>query len=88
VGALTGFLFLHASVIGYFVVGGRVRAGGRRVAYTVVPVVGALIIIPVLVLASPLALAVAGAWLIIGAIAFLIRVSHDRRTRPGVIGAP
>jgi amino acid transporter len=81
VGALTGFLFLHASVIGYFVVGGRAQARGRRVAYTLVPVVGAAIIIPVLVLASPLALEVAGAWLVIGVIAFLVRVTHDRRTR-------
>ena len=77
VGALTGFLFLHASVVGYFVVGGRTE---RTALHVVVPVVGVAIIVPVLVLASPLALAVAGVWLVVGIAAFAVRVAHDRRT--------
>lgn len=76
VGALTGFLFLHASVVGYFVVG---RRTSQKVLHVVVPLAGVAIIVPVLVLASRLALAVAGIWLVVGIVAFLVRVAHDRR---------
>ncbi|MEU5845433.1 APC family permease [Saccharopolyspora shandongensis] len=72
VGALTAFVLLHASVIGYFAVSGR----DRRVSTVVVPVVGALIAAVVLATASPLALAVGAAWLVIG----LITYSARRRT--------
>ena len=80
VGALTGFLFLHASVVGYFVVGGRTR---RKAVYVLVPLIGAAIIVPVLVLASHLALIVAGIWLVVGIVAFSGRVLHDRSRTAG-----
>lgn len=81
VGALTGFLFLHASVIGYFVVRGRIRTPAARTAYTLVPAAGAAIIVAVLLLASRLALEVAGAWLVIGIIAFTARHLRTRRAQ-------
>ena len=74
VGALTAFVLLHASVVGYFAVSGRERGA----AVVVVPVVGALIALAVLVSASPLALAVGAGWLVIGSIAYL-----SRRRRAG-----
>ncbi|MGW5643807.1 APC family permease [Saccharopolyspora sp. NPDC003752] len=69
VGALTAFVLLHASVIGYFAVSGR----ERRVSTVVVPVVGALIAVVVLATASPLALTVGAVWLVIGLIAYFAR---------------
>lgn len=86
VGALTGFLFLHASVVGYFVARGRVRTPAARAAHTLVPVAGAAIIIAVLVLASRLALAVAAVWLVIGIIAFAARhLRTPRATEPPAV---
>lgn len=75
VGALTAFVFLHASVVGYFVVGGRTR---NRALYIAVPVVGAAIIIAVLALASPLALGVAAVWFVVGGGIYLIRALRTR----------
>ncbi|MFI0464759.1 APC family permease [Saccharopolyspora sp. 5N102] len=69
VGALTAFVLLHASVIGYFAVSGR----ERRVSTVVVPVVGALIAAVVLATASPLALTVGAVWLVIGLITYFAR---------------
>lgn len=69
VGALTAFVLLHASVIGYFAVPGR----ERRASTVVVPVIGGLISVVVLVTASPLALAVAAVWLVIGLITYFVR---------------
>ncbi|HWK92005.1 MAG TPA: APC family permease [Luteimicrobium sp.] len=70
VGALTAFVFLHAAVVGYYVVGRRTE---RRVLYTVVPVVGAVIVVAVLVLASHLALEVAAGWLVLGLVVMVVR---------------
>ncbi|MEV0696582.1 APC family permease [Saccharopolyspora sp. NPDC050389] len=69
VGALTAFVMLHASVIGYFAVSGR----ERRVSTVVIPVIGALIAVVVLVTASPLALTVGAVWLAIGLITYFVR---------------
>ncbi|GAA4848540.1 APC family permease [Saccharopolyspora rosea] len=69
VGALTAFVLLHASVIGYFAVSGR----DRRAVTLVVPVVGAAIAVVVLVTASPLALAVAAGWLLLGLVGHAVR---------------
>ncbi|SDW17002.1 amino acid/polyamine/organocation transporter, APC superfamily [Saccharopolyspora shandongensis] len=78
VGALTAFVLLHASVIGYFAVSGR----DRRVSTAVVPVVGALIAAVVLATASPLALAVGAAWLVIGLITYFARRRTAVRRTP------
>ncbi|MER5393278.1 APC family permease [Saccharopolyspora sp. NPDC002686] len=69
VGALTAFVLLHASVIGYFAVPGR----ERRVSTVVVPVIGGLISLVVLVTASRLALVVAAVWLVIGLLVHFLR---------------
>ncbi|WP_037577154.1 APC family permease [Phaeacidiphilus oryzae] len=84
VGALTAFVFLHASVVGYF--GVRRQGSGRGVADFAVPVVGAAIIIAVLVEASRLALAVAGVWLVIGLLVHLAGSLRGRRRAPGSVG--
>ncbi|MGP4015623.1 APC family permease [Saccharopolyspora sp. 5N708] len=69
VGALTAFILLHASVIGYFAVSGR----DRRASTVVIPAIGAVISVVVLVTASPLALAVAAGWLVLGVIVYVLR---------------
>ncbi|AXE39838.1 APC family permease [Acidipropionibacterium virtanenii] len=63
VGALVGFLFLHAAVIGYFV---RGRRTSHPIPHIVIPVIGALIILAVLSLAAHPAVAVAAIWLVVG----------------------
>jgi amino acid transporter len=63
VGALTAFVLLHASVVGYFLFRARTERFG---VWVLVPVVGAAINIVLLVEASHLALIVAGVWLVIG----------------------
>ncbi|MCI1749069.1 MAG: hypothetical protein LKI24_13915 [Acidipropionibacterium sp.] len=70
VGALVGFLFLHAAVIGYFVVGRRTEHRARHIA---IPAVGGLIILIVLSQAAHPALIVGAAWLIVGAAILLIQ---------------
>ncbi|MER7082940.1 amino acid/polyamine/organocation transporter, APC superfamily (TC 2.A.3) [Saccharopolyspora kobensis] len=69
VGALTAFVLLHASVIGYFAVPGRERSAST----VVIPVIGGLISVVVLVTASGLALAVAAVWLVLGLITYAVR---------------
>lgn len=76
VGALTAFVFLHVAVVGYYVVGRRTE---RRVLHTVVPVVGAAIVVAVLVSASHLALEIAAGWLVLGLIIMVVR---GRRATP------
>jgi len=63
VGAMVGFLFLHAAVIGYFVIGHRTEHRARHIA---IPVIGGLIIAIVLSQAAHLALVVGAVWLAIG----------------------
>lgn len=75
VGAMVGFLFLHATVIGYYVRGRRTE---QRVRHTVIPVVGGLVILIVLSQAPHPALVVGGLWLIAGAI---VLVSRERRAK-------
>ncbi|MDA3649379.1 APC family permease [Saccharopolyspora indica] len=69
VGALTAFVLLHASVIGYFAVPGRERSAST----VVIPVIGGLISVVVLITASGLALAVAAVWLLLGLITYTVR---------------
>lgn len=63
VGALGAFLLLHVSVVGYFV---RQRLAPATPWHTVVPLLGAVVLIWVLVEASAFAQQVAAVWLVIG----------------------
>ena len=72
VGALTGFVVLHLSVIGYFVV--RRRGGGvEMLRHLVIPVVGTLVLLAVLVSASAVALVVGAVWAVLGLVILLVR---------------
>jgi amino acid transporter len=80
VGALVAFVFLHASVIGYYVVGKRTDSPVRHV---LIPVAGALIVLVALVLASRLALIIGAIWFVIGfIIAFTQRHRVDTAQQP------
>lgn len=80
VGALTGFVVLHVSVIGYFAV--RRRGGGvDPLRHLVIPVLGALVLLAVVVSASVIALIVGGLWAVIGLVILLVR-GVGRRPEP------
>ncbi|HWC79169.1 MAG TPA: APC family permease [Pseudonocardiaceae bacterium] len=80
VGALTAFVLLHASVVGYFLVRTKQKRFGVWVA---VPVAGAAIIIALLVEASRPALVVAAVWLVIGVLVTLVyRRSVHQEVQP------
>jgi amino acid transporter len=76
VGALVAFLFLHASVVGYYVVGKRTQAPLRHV---LVPAVGVLIVVVALVLASRPALVIGAGWFVIGVVAALVQLRRSGR---------
>lgn len=79
VGALTAFVLLHASVIGYFVVR---RAAERTVWHLIVPLAGAGVIIAVLAGAHRAALALGAAWLAVGVVVLVTRPGLTRPTPP------
>ena len=64
-GALTAFVLLHASVVGYFVVRRRAPAGA---AHIVVPVLGAGVATWIVVSAGVLARIIAAVWLAVGVV--------------------
>lgn len=75
VGAITGFVLVHASVIGYFVL--RRRGGAvRPVRHLVIPVLGAGLLIAVLTASSPVALVVGAIWAVLGVVVLLLRRPH------------
>jgi amino acid transporter len=76
VGALGAFVLLHLSVVGYFVVR---RLGRTRASHVIVPAAGVVVTGWVLVEASPVAQAVAAAWLVAGAAALLVAAPEGRR---------
>jgi amino acid transporter len=73
VGALAAFTLLHIAVVGYFVR----RKGAARLAYRVVPALGAAVTISVLVAASASAQIVGLAWLGAGVIVLSVRRGSD-----------
>ncbi len=77
VGALGAFLLLQVSVVGYFV---RKRLAPATPLHTIVPLLGAAVILWVLVEASVFAQQVAGVWLVAGVVVWL---SGRQRLRPG-----
>ena len=76
VGALTGFVLVHASVIAWFAVRGR---GGRLsvLRHVVVPVLGALVLLVVLANSTRAALLVGVLWAVLGV---AVLVARRRRT--------
>lgn len=73
VGALTAFVFVQASVVGYFLVK---RLGSEKPSWLnhgVIPVIGALLLLAVLISANPLALLIGAIWLAIGIVVYLVQ---------------
>ncbi|MEU6483176.1 APC family permease [Streptomyces sp. NPDC046887] len=84
VGALTAFVLLHASVVGWFAV--RRAGAGERVEWlrhVVVPVVGAVILVAVIVEAATSALVVGSLWLAVGLV--VLAVQWGRRGQDQVL---
>lgn len=83
VGALSTFILLHASVVGYFVV----QRGSRNfMAHLVNPVLGVITLIPVLVLINDHAQLVGAGWLAIGIVTALVQRRRMARARPSAPG--
>ncbi len=78
IGALSAFALLHASVVGYFVIGCRPEA---RLAHRLVPLFGIATTVWVVAETSGLAKLVAGVWLAAGAIALWLQ--RPRATEAG-----
>ncbi|MER5883431.1 APC family permease [Streptomyces sp. NPDC001941] len=77
IGALTAFVLLHASVVGWYAV--RRREGPVRwVAHVLLPVVGAAVLVAVMAKASGAAQVVGGVWLVVGLV--VLAVQGTRRT--------
>jgi amino acid transporter len=66
VGALTAFILLHVSVIGYYLVRGKAAEPGHWFSHGVIPVVGAVLLALVLASATHLALVVGLVWFALG----------------------
>ena len=79
VGALSAFLLLHVSVVGYFV---RQRLAPATPLHTIVPVCGAAVILWVLIEASVFAQQIAVAWLAAGVVVWLV---GQRRRAVGTV---
>ncbi|WP_417217676.1 APC family permease [Arthrobacter sp.] len=79
VGALTAFILLHVSVIGYYLVRQKAAVRGTWFLHGAIPAVGALLLVAVLASATQLALLIGVVWFAIGLVVAL--VSHRGRTR-------
>ncbi|WP_417233815.1 APC family permease [Arthrobacter sp.] len=79
VGALTAFILLHVSVIGYYLVRQKAAVRGTWFLHGAIPAVGALLLVAVLASATHLALLIGVVWFAIGLAVAL--VSHRGRTR-------
>lgn len=73
VGALSAFIFVQASVVGYFLVKRRGAEAPSWLKHGLIPIIGAVLLIIVLVSANPLALIIGTAWLAIGIVVYLVR---------------
>ncbi|WP_194793221.1 APC family permease [Raineyella fluvialis] len=76
IGALSAFILLHASVIGYFAVR---RRSGRRVLHIAVPALAIVVLGVIVVFASRNALLVGAGWFVIGAVAATVQYARGRR---------
>ncbi|MEV7087306.1 APC family permease [Streptomyces sp. NPDC093085] len=72
VGALTAFVLLHASVVGWFAVR-RGEGPPRWLPHVVAPVVGAAILVAVIVEAAHTAQVVGAVWLAVGLVVLLVQ---------------
>ncbi|MCM2389135.1 APC family permease [Streptomyces albipurpureus] len=85
IGALTAFVLLHASVVGWFVVrrgeGGTGRIDWGR--HLVVPVLGAAILIAVMARAAGSAQVVGAVWLGVALVVLVVRWARSERPRTG-----
>ncbi|GAC1502770.1 MAG: APC family permease [Pseudarthrobacter sp.] len=79
VGAMTAFILLHASVIGYFLVKKLGAGPGNWFLDGVVPAVGAALLVVVLASATPVALTAGLAWFVLGLA--VSAIMYRRRTR-------
>ncbi|MCQ9162732.1 APC family permease [Arthrobacter sp. STN4] len=79
VGALTAFILLHVSVIGYFLV--KKLAPGNWFLHGAVPAVGAVLLVLVLASATPLALEVGLGWFVLGLV--VAAIMYRRRAASG-----
>lgn len=73
VGALTAFIFVQASVVGYFLIKRQGSETPSGFKHGLIPVVGAILLAIVLINANPLALIIGAVWLAIGVVVYLVR---------------
>ncbi|MFF8956647.1 APC family permease [Streptomyces sp. NPDC014894] len=85
IGALTAFVLLHASVIGWFVVR-RMEGPPHWLRHLVAPALGAAILIAVIVEASGTSQVVGVVWLGVGLV--VLALLWGRSARPGDTGGP
>lgn len=78
VGALTAFILLHASVIGYFLIKKLGPGPGSWFLHGAVPAIGAVLLVVVLASATPLALGIGVAWFVLGLV--VAAIMYVRRT--------
>ncbi|MFF5091249.1 APC family permease [Streptomyces niveus] len=83
IGALTAFILLHASVVGWFAVR-RMEGRPRIMAHVVLPVVGAGVLVAVIVEATSTSQVVGAIWLAVG----LVVLAVQWRRRPAGPKAP
>ncbi|MFD3488518.1 APC family permease [Streptomyces sp. NPDC058665] len=77
IGALTAFILLHASVVGWFAVR-RMEGRPRIMAHVVLPVVGAAVLVAVIVEAAGTAQVVGAIWLAIGLVVLAVQWRRGR----------
>ncbi|WP_235345206.1 APC family permease [Brevibacterium sp. UCMA 11754] len=73
VGALSAFIFVQASVVGYFLVRRKGSEAPSWFSHGAIPIIGAVLLAIVLVSANPLALIIGAVWLAIGIVVYLVR---------------
>ena len=79
VGALTAFVFLQASVVGYFLIKAKGNEVPNRFSHGVIPIIGAGLLIAVLASASPLALIIGAIWLVLGVGVYAVKNRRPAR---------
>ncbi|MFV0128026.1 APC family permease [Streptomyces sp. HMX112] len=83
VGALSAFVLLHASVVGWFAVRRGPGAPPHWLKHVVLPVVGAAVLVAVIVSAAASALVVGAVWLGVGLVVLLAQRVRGGRRAPG-----
>ncbi len=81
IGALTGFIMLHLSVIGYFFVKQKQRNLSGIIKYLGVPLIGIAVLSPVLLHTDTLAKETAAVWLLVGLVILIVK-RRDTTNQP------